>query len=191
LDRWAEEELLDRQHRLTEWGLALFPIPEAREADEEVDRQADWLVRHNADSEFGNYETQVFDYQYNDPNAVNIIEGDALVRYLSKREAQEGRRVLGFGRVSELRPDGDLVLAIFDRYATFDPALTFEELSLNQRMVRGSISRIEDPQVITTLLERAGAGSLDGLPTIELTLDELAQGEEDDDSLSENQSLDE
>lgn len=177
LDRWTKNQLEDRQQRLLEWGKLLFPIPETLEAEEEPSPTW-WFVRHDPQGEYADRQSEVFEYAYGDSSTLNIAEGDVLVRCLPTSEAPDGRRVLGFGRVHRLVPDGDLILAIFDRYQTFARPLTLGEVGVDARRVRGTATRVDDQGVIDRLLQSAGVTTPGQLPEVEIGADLRAADED-------------
>ena len=114
---------------------------------------ATWLVLHNKKSHYGDVVGEVYEYPIGIPNSKQIKIDDVIVFCLTKKSSSTNKRILGYGRVSELKPRPPLennnrkkqrLAAYLANYREFDPALSFEDIGGDPRTNQtNSISRID------------------------------------------------
>ena len=126
-----------------------------------------WLVTQARDSKYSNVEGRAYEYPQRIQYGRQIAVGDALVALLPSRDAADGRRIVGMGRIGAISEGGsERLVATYDHYLRLAVPATFEELGGDPRRNRTiSINPLND-DFIQKLLEREGIASLDALPPI-------------------------
>lgn len=114
---------------------------------------ATWLVLHKKHSGYGDIVGETYEYPLGIPNSKQINVGDHIVFCLTKKSADDDRRLLGYGRVNNLEPKPpleddpmkrDRIAAHLVDYHKFEPALSFEDIGGDPRTnFTNSISRID------------------------------------------------
>jgi hypothetical protein len=174
---WSAETVRMRSEELVASALSVFAIeiPDLPPG-ETPDREATaWLVQQNPDSRYRDREGEVYDYPYAIPNAQQIVPGDILVCYRAQRVATGERRIFGIGRIGTVIPDGDRLLAVYERYSAIDPPLSFEDLGGDPRVNRrNSINRL-GAEHVQLLLGAAGIPTLEAAPEVAPDIDNLVQ----------------
>lgn len=133
-----------------------------------------WLVIQAKDSQYADIEGKCYEYPTHVQNAQRVRPGDVLVVTLPKRDAPDGKRIMGIARIGKIQktPDGRFA-ANYDSYQHFEPAKTFEEIGGDPRTnPRMSINKI-DASVVAELLKREGISRLDELPGVSNEADEM------------------
>lgn len=124
-----------------------------------------WLVTQARDSKYLNVEGRVYEYPQRIQYGRQIAVGDALVALLPSRDAADGKRIVGVGRIGTISDGGnERLVAAYDRYLRLAVPATFEELGGDPRRNRTiSINPLGD-DFVPRLLAREGIASLDALP---------------------------
>lgn len=126
-----------------------------------------WLVTQARDSKYSNVEGRAYEYPQRIQYGRQIAVGDALVALLPTREAADGRRIVGMGRIGAISEGGgERLVATYDRYLRLTVPATFEELGGDPRRNRTISINPLDGDFIQKLLEREGIASLDALPPV-------------------------
>jgi MoxR-like ATPase len=128
-----------------------------------------WLAMQSEEgSKYADVEGRQYHYPLGIPNSLQIAEGDLLICHRPSREAPEGKRIFGVGRVDTIEPDGQRGrVARYDRYLSVDPALSFEELGGDPRNNPTNALVRVSAKFGHGLLERLGITSIDDLPAVE------------------------
>ena len=126
-----------------------------------------WLVTQARDSKYSNVEGRAYEYPRRVQYGRQIAVGDALVALLPSRDAADGRRIVGVGRIGAISEGGsERLIATYDRYLRLAVPATFEELGGDPRRNRTISINPLDGDFIQKLLEREGIASLDALPPV-------------------------
>ncbi len=120
-------------------------------------------------------EGEVYDYPYSIPNAQQISPADVLVCYRAQREAVGGQRIFGVGRVDKIVPDGDRILAVYDRYVALKPARSFDNIGGDPRNNRRNAINALDVEIVQTLLQAFGLSSIEDAEHIETDIEDLQE----------------
>ncbi|MDV7138249.1 HNH endonuclease [Maribacter sp. TH_r10] len=118
-----------------------------------VEIMATWLVLHKKHSGYGDIVGETYEYPVGIANSLQIKAGDYIVFCLTKKSANNDKRLLGYGRIKELEPKPPLeddpkrrgrLAAHLEDYHKFDPPLSFDDIGGDPRTnFTNSISRIE------------------------------------------------
>jgi hypothetical protein len=96
-----------------------------------------FLVLQKPFSKYSDVRGHGYEYPTSIPNGRNIEEGDYLVCCLTKKNATDGQRVFGVGRIGFIRhyeKDGrEHAFAEYVVYRELTPPLTFEEIGGDPR----------------------------------------------------------
>jgi len=96
-----------------------------------------------------------------------IAVGDALVALLPSRDAADGRRIVGVGRIWAISEGGsERLVATYDRYLRLAVPATFEELGGDPRRNRTISINPLGEDFVEKLLAKEGVSSLDALPPV-------------------------
>ena len=188
-EEWTPEVLRARQELLLEKAAKVFsfklPAP-TRVVSPETGVVA-WFVQQNPDSRYRDREGEVYDYPYSIPNAQQIVPADVLVCYRAQRVSTEDERIFGVGRVGTVVPDGDRLLAVYDRYLGLEPPLSFADIGGDPRNNRRNAINQTEPRVIEQLMSLTGLDTLDDAAIVNADLDDLIQlGVDQPDDASED-----
>ena len=114
---------------------------------------ATWLVLHKKHSGYGDVIGETYEYPLGIPNSKQIKVGDYIVFCLTKKSADDDKRLLGYGRVESLESKPPLkedpralkrLAAHLVDYQKFEPALSFADIGGDPRTnFTNSISRIK------------------------------------------------
>lgn len=114
---------------------------------------ATWLVLHKRHSGYGDIVGETYEYPLGIANSKQIQVGDTLVFCLTKDSAKDGKRILGYGQITELEPKPALpddkyqrkrLAAHLENYQKFNPPLSFEDIGGDPRSNgTNSINKIE------------------------------------------------
>ena len=92
---------------------------------------------------------------------------DVLVALLPSRDAADGRRIVGMGRIGAIAEGGsERLVATYDRYLRLAVPATFEELGGDPRRNRTISINPLGEDFVQRLLAREGIASLDALPPV-------------------------
>ncbi len=168
LDSWDERAFTQRETQLVDLSLRVFEIEVVAEAEgSEREDSLPWFVQQDPGSGYRDVAGVAYEYPRDNPNALNVRPGDVLVTFLGSRHARHRQRVTGAGRIGMIVPDGDHVLALYDRYFAFSPPLTFAQIGGDARANRQhAINPLPQP-ALDTILETAGLGSIEDAAVVE------------------------
>lgn len=121
---------------------------------------ATWIVLQKQVSEYADEEGVSYNYPLHIPNGKQIKPGDYLICCMTSKEALEGKRVFGIGRVSEVEiQDNGRATATYGWYREFDEPYTFDELGGDPRSNQtNSINRVSEERehfILPILLQEA------------------------------------
>ena len=96
-----------------------------------------WLVTQARDSKYSNVEGRAYEYPQRIQYGRQIAVGDALIALLPPRDAADGRRIVGMGRIGTISEgENERLVATYDRYLRLAVPATFEELGGDPRRNR-------------------------------------------------------
>lgn len=126
-----------------------------------------WLVVQAKDSKYGDVEGKAYEYPQRIQYGRQIRKGDVLVVSLPSRDAADGKRIVGLGRIGRISSEGvDRLTATYDTYLKLSPPATFDEIGGDPRKNRTISINPIDPAIVRRLLEREGIVSIESLPRI-------------------------
>ena len=125
-----------------------------------------WLVLWTTGSDYANVDGVQYEFPTHIPNGQRLVAGDTLVASLSSKEAPDGRRVFGVGRVGSVVPAGSRRRAVFDRYATLVDPASFDELGGDPRPNSSNSINAIDPGFAKAVLALAGVSEVADLPAV-------------------------
>ena len=110
-----------------------------------------WIVAQKKKSAYNDVEGESYEYPASIPNGKNISMGDYLVCSRTKKEAKNGKRIIGVGRVEKIHSEIDSLsgkemrTADYGWYRDLPYGFSFEEIGGDPRVnSQHSISRIVD-----------------------------------------------
>lgn len=107
---------------------------------------ASWIVLQKQESDYSDEEGICYNYPLSIPNGRRISAGDYLICSMTSKEAKDGRRIFGIGRISEIEHDGKgHATAYYGWYREFDEPHSFDEIGGDPRNNQtNSINRIPE-----------------------------------------------
>lgn len=137
---------------------------------------ATWLVLQKQESEYSDEEGICYNYPLSIPNGRQIQPGDYLICSLTSKEAEEGKRIFGIGRIDDIEEGEDKkATAFYGWYREFDEPHTFEDIGGDPRNNwTNSITRIPEDREQEILSFLLGETKVDpGVQVEEARLDTL------------------
>lgn len=128
---------------------------------------SEWLVIQALDSRYRDVEGREYHYPTNIPQGRRLAPGDVMVVARPTRDAPDGRRVVGIGRIGQIQQEGASERrAVYDRYVVLDPPVSFEDIGGDPRKNRSNSINPISGEVVAGILERIGIPSVDQLPVV-------------------------
>lgn len=124
-----------------------------------------WLVTQAKDSKYSNVEGKAYEYPQRIQYGRQIKAGDVLIVLLPSREAVNGGRIVGVGRIGQIISEGsDRLVAMYDRYLKLASPATFANIGGDPRKNRTLSINPAGQALVAQLIEREGMASFDDLP---------------------------
>lgn len=126
-----------------------------------------WLVIQARDSCYGDVEGRCYEYPGRIQYGRQIGVGDVVIACRPTKEAPDGRRIVGVGRIKAIvdGPEGRKI-AHYDRHLSIDPPASFNEVGGEPRQNPFITINPITSTVVDSLLKRHGFTSIDQLPVV-------------------------
>jgi len=83
---------------------------------------SEWLVIQALDSRYRDVDGRVYHYPTNIPQGRRLAIGDVMVVARPARDAPDGRRLVGIGRISKIQQEGlNERRGIYNRWSSISP----------------------------------------------------------------------
>lgn len=173
LVRWTAKDVDERERELVEIACRVFEVPGHAGDAKVVPLARAWFVQQNAESRYADRDGVAYEFPPSIANGQQIVPGDVLVCYRAAKDAPDGRRIFGVGRVRSL-VSGDLgFVAIYDRYIDVSPPAMFEELGEDPRANRRNAINQLGVGAYRRLLDIIGLGEIDSAPAVSVAAEDL------------------
>lgn len=177
LSDWDATTLANRRDALIDAALKVFAVavPEPDRPEDELGGVLIWMVQQNPESRYRDREGEVYDYPDSIANAQQVMPGDIVICYRAQRAGEGDRRIFGVGRIGDIHPDGDRLLALYDHYISLSPMLSFEEIGGDPRANRrNSINQVKRA-TLARVLDATPLLAIDEAPGVNPDISELLQ----------------
>lgn len=121
-----------------------------------------WIVIQKPDSQYSDEEGVCYNYPTSIPNGRRVKKGDYLICSLTKKLAEDSKRIFGIGRIREIVKKGGSATAYYGWYKVFNQPFTYDEIGGDPRVnIQHSMNPIQTDREEMVLDILIGEAELD------------------------------